>query len=179
MNNQIEAAEKLGLKGIAINSETPDIDEAFENCRQGMYNLIFTTPEQIVKESFRTFLRNIPVAMLVIDEAHCISDWGHDFRLEYMRLREIVSILPTSTALLATTATANNRVVDDLHNQLNIREENIIRGSLTRDSLSIHRLNIPSKVNRYAWLLDNIPKFSGSGIIYCQTTHDCNINTVF
>lgn len=109
---------------------------------------------------------------MVIDEAHCISDWGHDFRLEYLKLNEVIEKLPKTVPLLATTATATNRVIDDLKSQLG-NDLYISRGELSRESLHIQILNLNSKVEKYAWILENINKIEGSGIIYCLTKWDC------
>jgi len=109
----------------------------------------------------------------VVDEAHCISDWGHDFRLEYGRLKMIIQQLPPNVPILATTATANDRVVADLQNQLGDRVF-VSRGPLTRDSLHIQVMHKPDKIERYAWILENLPRLPGSGIIYCLTQRDCD-----
>ena len=103
----------------------------------------------------------------------CISDWGHDFRLEYGKLKTIIQQLPTNVPILATTATANDRVVADLRSQLG-NNVFVSRGPLTRESLYIQVLNKPDKIERYAWILENIPKLKGSGIIYCLTQRDCD-----
>ena len=111
--------------------------------------------------------------MLVIDEAHCISDWGHDFRLEYGNLNRFIKLLPQNVPLLATTATANDRVIEDLKNQFG-GDVFVSRGGLTRDSLAIQILNLNSRVDRYTWILKNINKLKGTGIIYCLTQRDCD-----
>ena len=135
--------------------------------------MILVTPETLFSEDVQKHLKNIRIGLFVIDEAHCISDWGHDFRLEYSKLKVIVQKLPASVPILATTATANDRVVADLQVQLG-NEVFISRGPLTRDSLYIQVLNKPDKIERYAWILENVPKLSGSGIIYCLTQRDCD-----
>ena len=135
--------------------------------------MILITPETLFAEDVQKRLRNIRIGLFVIDEAHCISDWGHDFRLEYGNLRKIVQQLPANVPILATTATANDRVIADLQKQLGDKVY-VSRGPLTRDSLYIQVLNKPDKIERYAWILENVPKLEGSGIIYCLTQRDCD-----
>ena len=174
MENQIEAAEKLGLSCDVLNSTTKDRrEDILTELEQDSLDLILVTPETLFSEDVQKHLKNIRIGLFVIDEAHCISDWGHDFRLEYSKLKVIVQKLPTSVPILATTATANDRVVADLQVQLG-NEVFISRGPLTRDSLYIQVLNKPDKIERYAWILENVPKLSGSGTIYCLTQRDCD-----
>lgn len=174
MENQIEAAEKMGLRCDVLNSSTkerrPDILRALE---QDQLDLVLVTPETLFSEDVQAKLKDIRIGLFVIDEAHCISDWGHDFRLEYGRLKNIIRQLPVTVPVLATTATANDRVVADLQAQLG-NEVFVSRGSLTRDSLYIQVLDKPGRIERYAWILETLPKLPGSGIIYCLTQRDCD-----
>ena len=112
--------------------------------------------------------------MLVIDEAHCISDWGHDFRPDYKRINNILRLLPDTVPILATTATANNRVVNDIKSQIG-NELKIQRGKLTRESIYLQCLEMPEQAKRLAWLYKNLPNFSGSGIVYVLTKRDAII----
>ena len=179
MQNQIEAAEKIGLKCEALNSETRDRqDEIIEEMINSEVDMVFVTPETLFTEKIQKNLKDIKIGMFVIDEAHCISDWGHDFRLEYCRLKDVITRLPKSVPILATTATANDRVIADLEDQLG-GEVFVSRGPLSRDSLYIQVLKMPSKIERYAWILENINKLPGSGIIYCLTQRDCDYLTDF
>lgn len=174
MENQIEAAEKMGLRCDVLNSTTRDRrSDILRSMEQDELDLVLITPETLFSEEIQSRLRNIKIGLFVIDEAHCISDWGHDFRLEYGRLKTIISQLPVHVPILATTATANDRVVADLKSQLG-NEVYVSRGPLTRDSLYIQVLNKPGKIERYAWILENLPKLPGSGIIYCLTQRDCD-----
>jgi len=174
MENQIEAARKLGLRCDVLNSTVGDRRaEIIQNIISDQLDLILVTPETLFKEDLQNVLKDIRIGLFVIDEAHCISDWGHDFRLEYGNLYKVLSVLPKSVPVLATTATANNRVVEDLNAQLG-GNVYISRGSLTRESLAIQVLNLKSKAERYAWILQNIMNLSGSGIIYCLTQRDCD-----
>lgn len=174
MENQIEAAEKMGLRCDVLNSTTKerraDILQALE---KDALDLILVTPETLFSDEIQARLKNMRIGLFVIDEAHCISDWGHDFRLEYGRLKTIIQQFPPTVPILATTATANDRVVLDLQAQLG-KEVFVSRGPLTRDSLYIQVLNKPGKIERYAWILETLPKLPGSGIIYCLTQRDCD-----
>lgn len=173
MQNQLEAAEKMGLKCEVLNSSVKDRrGEIIDALEANDLDLLLITPETLMGQEFQSHLRNIRIGLFVIDEAHCISDWGHDFRLEYSELNKVIALLPPNVPVLATTATANDRVVDDLRNQLG-GDVYISRGPLSRDSLSVQVLNIPSRIERYAWVLENINKLPGSGIIYCLTKRDC------
>lgn len=174
MENQMEAAEKLGLHCDALNSTTRDRrEEILSALERDVLDLIFVTPETLFSDDVQARLKNIRIGLFVVDEAHCISDWGHDFRLEYGRLKTIIQTLPSNVPILATTATANDRVVADLQEQLG-NNVYVSRGPLTRESLYIQVLNKPGKIERYAWILENLPKLPGSGIIYCLTQRDCD-----
>ena len=179
MQNQIEAASKLGLKCEVLNSTVKDrrgeILSALEN---DAFDLLLVTPETLFSDEVQSRIRNIKIGLFVIDEVHCISDWGHDFRLDYSRLKEVIAILPSTTPVLGTTATANDRVVNDLKKQFG---DNVYvsKGPLSRDSLHIQVLHLQNKVDRYAWILENINKLSGSGIIYCLTQRDCDYLAAF
>ena len=174
MENQKTAAEALGLNCEKISSQL-DKDEklhVIEKIKNDEVDLVFITPESLFSKEFQESLPNINIGLMVIDEAHCISDWGHDFRLKYGNIYKILKILPESVPVLATTATANNRVIEDLKHQLG---ENVFisRGKLMRNSLSIQILELEEIEERYAWILENINKLPGTGIIYCLTQRDC------
>lgn len=177
MRNQIEAAERLGLKALTINTNNKDEWLSIEmQILKGDCDLLIISPERLGNEDFRNnvitkIIGNI--GMFVVDEAHCISDWGHDFRPDYRRIVRIVKNLPQNVPLLATTATANNRVVNDIKEQLG-EELNIIRGALIRSSLKIQVIKLKDQSERLAWLYENINNIPGSGIIYCLTKDDCN-----
>lgn len=174
MENQIDAAKKIGLRCNVLNSTVKDMrDEILTSLEKDELDLVLVTPESLFSDDVRRRLKNIRIGLFVIDEAHCISDWGHDFRLEYGKLKTIIQQLPTNVPILATTATANDRVVADLRSQLG-NNVFVSRGPLTRESLYIQVLNKPDKIERYAWILENIPKLKGSGIIYCLTQRDCD-----
>ncbi|MGM0653480.1 MAG: RecQ family ATP-dependent DNA helicase, partial [Bacillota bacterium] len=179
MRNQIEAAEKIGLKALTINSTNQnDWPQIEEDILTGNCDLLLISPERLANENFRKNILNAVsenrgIGMLVVDEAHCISDWGHDFRPDYRRIVRIVNNLPSNVPLLATTATANDRVINDIKEQLG-EDLLIIRGSLIRESLKIQVIKIADQSERLAWLYENINTMPGSGIIYCLTKSDCN-----
>ena len=174
MENQIEAATKMGLRCDVLNSTVKDRrSEILDSLENDELDLILVTPETLFSDEVQRKLKNIKIGLFVIDEAHCISDWGHDFRLEYGNLKSVISSLPATVPILATTATANDRVVSDLEKQLG-NNVFISRGPLTRESLSIQVLEMPDRITRYAWILENINKLPGSGIIYCLTQRDCD-----
>ncbi len=180
MDNQIASAEKAGLNSRILNSKvSADVKRDTLNAmKNGDIDIVFTTPETLFSEEVQNAVKQSNIALLVIDEAHCISDWGHDFRLEYSRLNKVVSGMLPNVPVLATTATANDRVVADLREQLG-GDVFVSRGALSRESLSIQVLNLESKAERYAWILENLNKLPGSGIIYCLTQDDCSSLTAF
>ena len=175
MRNQIAAAERIGVRVGTINSSNPEDWPAVEAAlRAGQIDILLVSPERLANEQFMTRCL-LPIAgrvgLFVVDEAHCISDWGHDFRLDYRRIARILKALPRNLPVLATTATANDRVVEDVSSQLGPHLK-IIRGPLVRESLRLGNLRLPSQAARMARLADRIPKFKGSGIIYTLTVRD-------
>ena len=116
------------------------------------------------------------VGLLVVDEAHCVSDWGHDFRPDYRRIRDVLAGLPADVAVLGTTATANDRVVADVSEQFKVGSDaahlTVYRGPLARESLRLEVVKLPGAAERLAWLATWLPEFSGSGIVYCLTKRD-------
>lgn len=174
MENQAEMAKKLGIKCDVLNSTVRDRrSEILEKLTTDQLDLIFITPETLFNEEVQRELPKFNIGLFVVDEAHCISDWGHDFRLEYGKVGKIISSLSSNVAVLATTATANDRVINDLKKQFN-EDVFISRGPLSRRSLHIQVLDLQSKIDRYAWLLENLNKIPGTGIIYCLTQRDCD-----
>ncbi len=177
MRNQIAAAQRMGVRAVTINSDNVDEwtqVEAKVAC--GEIDILLISPERLANERFRTqVLAGIAakISMLVIDEAHCISDWGHDFRPHYRLLERIVKTLPPNLRLLATTATANNRVMEDLAAVLGPKLE-VSRGDLNRPSLSLQTIRLPSQAERLAWLAQQLATLQGHGIIYTLTVRDAN-----
>ncbi|MUG92402.1 RecQ family ATP-dependent DNA helicase [Scytonema sp. UIC 10036] len=177
MRNQIAAAQRIGIKAATINSSNTEEWEIVQNqLLAGEVDILLISPERLANDEFREKVL-LPISqrisLFVVDEAHCISDWGHDFRPDYRRIVRILQALPSNIPALATTATANNRVINDIIAQLgsNLR---VFRGSLTRKSLHLQNIFIPSPAARMAWLAEQIPKIPGSGIIYTLTVRDAD-----
>ncbi len=174
MRNQIEAAERLGVRALTINSTNreawPEIQRAVRN---GEADALLVSPERLANEEFVSNVL-LPIAeqigLLVVDEAHCISDWGHDFRPDYRRLVNILQRMPANVPILGTTATANNRVVDDVQSQLG--DIGIQRGSLMRSSLALQTIQLPTQAERLAWLAEHVASLPGTGIVYTLTKRD-------
>jgi len=175
MRNQIAAAERMGVRAKTINSDNPDSWNSIEAAVQhDDVDILLISPERLANERFRTeILAHIAarISLLVVDEAHCISDWGHDFRPHYRLLQHTIEALPTNMRLLATTATANNRVIQDLQNVLG-PDLNVSRGELNRPSLKLQAIRLASQAERLAWLAKQIPAMPGSGIVYTLTVRD-------
>ena len=177
MRDQIIAANRLGVRAAAYNTDNqPEWPEVKRRLHANQIDVLLITPEKLANEDFR---RNVllPVAsrigLFIVDEAHCISDWGHDFRPDYLRITRILQALPTNIPLLATTATANDRVVADVVGQLGPQLQ-VVRGPLVRESLQLQNITMPSQASRLAWLAEQVPKFVGSGIIYTLTVRDAD-----
>ena len=177
MRNQIAAAERLGLRAHTINSTNrEEWDGVRDELAAGTIDLLLISPERLNNPRFREDMLPLfaaSVGLLVIDEAHCISDWGHDFRPDYRRVRDMLDALAPGVAVLGTTATANDRVVADVVAQLGGREPlRTYRGPLARSSLRLEVLELPRPAERLAWLAANVPSMTGSGIVYTLTKRD-------
>jgi ATP-dependent DNA helicase RecQ len=177
MRNQIFQAQRMGIRAVTINSDNQDDWEQVETAiRDNEVDILLISPERLANERFRTeVLASVAerIALLVIDEAHCISDWGHDFRPHYRLIQRIVQTLPANLRLLATTATANNRVLSDLKEILGPKLS-ISRGDLNRPSLRLQTIQLASQSERMAWLAAQVAALPGNGIIYALTVHDAN-----
>jgi len=175
MRNQIEAAEAIGIRAATINStNTSEWERIEQQVRDGGVDVLLISPERLSNTDFRErVLRHVAarVGLFVVDEAHCISDWGHDFRPDYQRITRIVQAMPSNVPVLATTATANDRVVEDVVDQLGV-DVKVSRGPLARGSLRLQNINRPSPTDRMAWLAEYVPQLPGSGIIYALTVRD-------
>jgi ATP-dependent DNA helicase RecQ len=177
MRNQIASAEAYGLRAAAINSDNSDQHDSISAALlAGRIDVLLISPERLANDRFQrdvwAKLRR-QIGLLVIDEAHCISDWGHDFRPNYRRIMGLLDEIPSDTPVLGTTATANDRVVADVADIMGVGM-NIQRGPLTRESLALYvypdQMDAPSRLTLLSHLMRSIP---GSGIIYCTTTRDC------
>lgn len=174
MRNQIDAARRLGINAITINSTNQNQYQALRHqVTSNQADCLLISPEKMANEEFveqvlQPVLHN--VGLMVVDEAHCISDWGHDFRPDYRRLLNILRQMPPNMPVLGTTATANDRVIEDVVEQLGNIE--VLRGTLVRESLSLQTLTLPDQPSRLAWLSGVIPQLDGSGIVYVLTKRD-------
>jgi ATP-dependent DNA helicase RecQ len=180
MRNQIEAAEKLGIRAVTINSTNRDDWAAVrDELERDAVDLLLISPERLNNPLFRETMLPLFIArvgLLVIDEAHCVSDWGHDFRPDYRRIRDVLAGLSDDVAVLCTTATANDRVVADVSDQLRAgatpEQLTVYRGPLARRSLRLEVAVLPEPAARLAWLATWLPQLPGSGIVYCLTKRD-------
>lgn len=174
MRNQIESAQRLGIVAETMNSTNQnDWQAVTQRILNNQIDCLLISPERLANDNFiETVLQPISdrIALMVIDEAHCISDWGHDFRPDYRRIVNILRQLPTNTPVLGTTATANNRVVADIQTQLG--DIQIQRGPLIRESLALQTMVLPDQASRLAWLAQVIPTLPGTGIVYTLTVRD-------
>jgi len=171
MRNQVEAAARAGIQARTINSANLDEwDEITADIRAGTVDVLLISPERLNNPDFRdNVLPSLAATtgLLVVDEAHCVSDWGHDFRPDYRRLRTFLRELAPNTPVLATTATANARVTADVAEQLG--DALVLRGPLDRESLRLAVLELPTPAHRLGWLADHLDRLPGSGIIYTLT----------
>ena len=172
MRDQIAAAERAGVRAASLNSSNvTEWDSVLKDLKAGKLDVLLVSPERLNNPQFRDEVLPQLLAFLgliVVDEAHCISDWGHDFRPDYRRIGRILSELPHNTPVLATTATANSRVVADVAEQLG-DDTTVVRGELARDSLRLGVLNGLDASARIAWLSAHLNDFTGSGIVYTLT----------
>jgi ATP-dependent DNA helicase RecQ len=180
MRNQIAAAQRLGVRALTVNSTNRDDWAAVRDALAAdAVDLLLISPERLNNPLFRESMLPLfldRVGLLVVDEAHCVSDWGHDFRPDYRRIRDVVASLPADVAVLGTTATANDRVVADVSEQLGAGGPlRTYRGPLARSSLRLEVVKLPHPAERMAWLATWLPRLPGSGIVYCLTKRDTEI----
>ncbi len=186
MRNQVASAAKAGVRAATLNSaNVTEWDEVHARIATGDVDVLLVSPERLTHPVFRDEVLPRLAAdagLVVIDEAHCISDWGHDFRPDYRRIRTLLTELPPGVPVLATTATANARVTADVAEQLgtaagraaggaagSAEDVLVLRGPLDRASLDLSVVRLPDTAAQLAWLAQNLPAFTGSGIVYCLT----------
>ncbi|MDT7581801.1 MAG: ATP-dependent helicase RecQ, partial [Pseudonocardiales bacterium] len=175
MRNQIDAAARAGVRAVTVNSaNVDDWDATYSAIDAGEVDVLLVSPERLNNPDFRD--RVLPrltagAGLLVVDEAHCVSDWGHDFRPDYRRLRALIAELPPGTPVLATTATANDRVVRDVTEQLGLAagEPLVLRGSLDRESLRLSVVKLRTAAERLGWRAARLDELPGAGIVYTLT----------
>jgi len=180
MRNQIAAARRLGIRAHTVNSTNRDAWSEISGLLDAdAVDLLLISPERLNNPQFRaqmlpTFAER--VGLLVVDEAHCISDWGHDFRPDYRRIADMLERLPDGVGVLCTTATANDRVVADVEDQLRTGHSAsplvAYRGPLGRSSLRFEVVELPGQADRLAWLATHLGDLPGSGIVYTLTKRD-------
>ena len=182
MRNQIAAAERIGIRAHTINSTNRDAwAEVRDLLAADAVDVLLISPERLNNPQFRAEMLPLfaeRVGLLVIDEAHCISDWGHDFRPDYRRIADMLERLPAGVPVLCTTATANDRVVADVEEQLSIGRAASLRtyrGPLGRSSLRFEVVDLPGQADRLAWLAQHLPDLPGSGIVYTLTKRDAEM----
>ncbi|MFD7653226.1 RecQ family ATP-dependent DNA helicase [Actinosynnema sp. NPDC059797] len=176
MRNQVEAAARAGVHAATINSaNTDEWQDVQDRVAAGEVDVLLVSPERLNNPDFRDSVLPALTAsagLLVVDEAHCISDWGHDFRPDYRRLRTLLTELPAGVPVLATTATANDRVVRDVTEQLGLGADAdalVLRGPLDRESLRLSVVRLPTAEARLGWLAERLAELPGSGIVYALT----------
>lgn len=185
MRNQVEAAARAGIRAHTINSANPEEWDAIHGeVERGETDVLLVSPERLNSVDFREQVLPKLAAttgLLVVDEAHCISDWGHDFRPDYRRLRAMLAELPAGVPVLATTATANARVTADVAEQLGTGggEALVLRGPLDRESLRLGVVRLPDAAHRLAWLAEHLDDLQGSGIVYALTVAAAEEATAF
>ena len=180
MRNQVAAAERAGVHAATINSSNmADWDEIHGRVATGELDVLLVSPERLNNPDFRDNV--LPAlagdaGLVVIDEAHCVSDWGHDFRPDYRRIRTLIAELGKDIPVLATTATANDRVVDDVAGQLGVggRDTLVLRGGLDRESLRLSVVKAGGPAQRAAWIGAHLDSLPGSGIVYTLTVAQAN-----
>jgi ATP-dependent DNA helicase RecQ len=175
MRNQVAAAQRAGVRAATINSgNVTEWDEIHERVNSGDLDVLLVSPERLNNPDFRDTVLPALAAdagLVVVDEAHCVSDWGHDFRPDYRRIRTLIAELGSDVPVLATTATANDRVVDDVAAQLGVggRDTLVLRGGLDRESLRLSVVHAGGGAQRTAWLAEHLDSLPGSGIVYTLT----------
>ncbi|MFJ8850934.1 RecQ family ATP-dependent DNA helicase [Streptomyces sp. NPDC102437] len=185
MRNQVESAARAGIRARTINSANPEEwDTIYEEVERGHTDVLLVSPERLNSVDFRDQVLPKLAAttgLLVVDEAHCISDWGHDFRPDYRRLRAMLAELAPGVPVLATTATANARVTADVADQLGTGagEALVLRGPLERESLRLGVVRLPDAAHRLAWLAEHLDELQGSGIVYALTVAAAEEATAF
>lgn len=175
MRDQLRAAERMGVAAQTVNSSNEeDWDWIEDAVGRGAVDLLLVSPERFSNDRFRSkVLAKIAgnVSLLVVDEAHCISDWGHDFRPQYRQLKNMLTQLPSNLRVLATTATANGRVMQDICEILG-KDTEVKRGDLALPNISLQSMRVNDQAERMAWLATHLPNITGSGIVYALTKPD-------
>ncbi len=167
MKDQVENLQKKGIKALAIHSglSMQEVKLAFDSAAWGDYKFLYLSPERIATERFRERLSQMNVNLIAVDEAHCISQWGYDFRPSYLRIRELRELLP-DVPVLALTATATRKVEADIQRQLLFKQENVLRKSFFRENLAYL---VREREDKLQYLLQSVQKAKGTGIVYVRS----------
>ncbi len=177
INNQYKLAKEKGLNCEKLHGRV-NRKNVVSLIKSNKIDILFTTPETLLSNDIKVEIPFINIGLLVIDEVHCVSQWGHDFRPSFMEIKSIFESYDKTIPLLATTATANKRVVDDIHLQFG-SDFVESRGSVIRNNLYIEVLKFDSLSSKFAWILENIQDMEGTGIIYCRQRDLCNMCSDF
>src|SRR5690606_8940983 len=176
MRDQVKKLKSLGISAECINSEqTPEHNsQIIESAKQGKVKILYIAPERQENSEWIEATRQMKLSMVVVDEAHCISVWGHDFRPAFKRIINLVKLLPKNLPVLATTATATKRVEKDITEQIG-NNISVLRGNLMRDNFRLYVIKVNSEDEKLIWLGQNIEKIDGSGILYAGTRVDTEV----
>ncbi len=169
MRDQVKEAAQYSLRAGTLNSDNEPLHlEILERAKRGELDLLFIAPERLENEIWQEEFPDLPIRALVVDEAHCISTWGHDFRPDYRKIIEVVRMLPSQIPVVAVTATATQRVEHDIERQLGGKAK-LIRGSLLRPNFWLDVIPVSSEAEKLAWVAYWVNKLEGTGIVYCAT----------
>jgi ATP-dependent DNA helicase RecQ len=176
MRDQVKKLNSLGISAACINSNQTEEENStiIEKAKNNSLIILYIAPERQENSSWIEATRSIRISMIVVDEAHCISVWGHDFRPAFKRIINLVKLLPKNFPVLATTATATTRVENDIAQQIG-GGISVIRGNLLRENLRLYVVNVISEDEKLIWLAQNLPTVEGSGIVYTGTRVDTEI----
>ena len=171
MKDQVDRLRQMGISATAIHSgmSYSQIDIALDNCVYGDMKFLYIAPERLATESFRLRVQRMNVSLLAVDEAHCISQWGYDFRPSYLRIKEVRKLLP-DVPVLALTASATPMVAEDIMNQLDFDKPNILRSSFARPNLSFAVRHTDDKNEQLMRVVNHV---DGAGIVYMRSREGC------
>ncbi len=168
MKDQVDRLKRIGIRAMAIHTGMmkEEISISLDNCIYGDYKFLYISPERLRSEVFRARVEKMNVCLLAVDEAHCISHWGYDFRPSYLKIADLRSLLPANTPVLGLTATATPTVSDDIMKKLKFREKNVLSTSFSRKNL----IYLCRKVeDKESYLLKTLSNIRGQGIIYVRS----------
>lgn len=170
MRDQVKYLKSIGISAECINSEQePEVNTDFLNkAKNGQIKILYIAPERQENREWLDAVRNMEISMIVVDEAHCISVWGHDFRPAFRRIVNLVNLLPQNFPVLSTTATATQRVARDIQNQIG-NDVSLIRGNLLRENFQLDVVKVESEESKMAWLAEFLQGQDGNGLIYTGT----------